>query len=45
MDMVEVADLAEESFKIAFRTEDLKEMKTVGDVLEYVRARLPPHAD
>jgi acyl carrier protein len=40
MDLVELADRAEEVFKITFRTEDLKTMTTVADVLAYVKAKL-----
>jgi acyl carrier protein len=40
MDMVELADRAEDLFKINFPTEDLKTMTTVADVLAYVKAKL-----
>lgn len=41
MDLVELADRAEEVFKITFRTEDLKTMTTVADVLAYIKAKIP----
>lgn len=41
MDLVDMADQAEDAFRITFRTEDLKEMKTVGDVLAYIKTKLP----
>ncbi len=37
MDMVDLADRAEDIFKIDFPTEDLKKMSTVADVLNYIR--------
>lgn len=41
MDLVELADRAEGVFDITFRTEDLKTMMTVADVMEYIKAKLP----
>jgi acyl carrier protein len=45
MDMVELADRAEDLFKINFPTEDLKTMTTVADVLGYIKSKLPQECE
>lgn len=38
LDLVELAQIAEEEFGVALRTEDVKELKTVGEVVDRVRS-------
>jgi acyl carrier protein len=44
MDLVEIADIVEQKFAIVFPTEDLKLVRTVSDLVQYVGARTKTHA-
>jgi acyl carrier protein len=41
LDLVELAQIIEEEFGVVIENEDAEEMVTVGDVLDFVNARLP----
>lgn len=39
LDMVELAQIVEEEFGVEIKTDDMKDLKTVGDAIDYVVAR------
>jgi acyl carrier protein len=39
LDLVELAQIAEEEYGVEIKTEDMKELSTVGDVIDLIVAR------
>lgn len=39
LDLVELAQIVEEEYGVKMKEEDMKEMKTVGDAVDYVEER------